>query len=290
MRTAVAFLSTLMLIFGMFAFATPPARAPGNAPQWQNGDYWHYAGHGYVYPWNYAATLNLTVSGVQSFTGTNGSYDAYRCEFLMSVIVGDVAATQHGDTYLRTSDLAVVAVIFSISSIYGSYDSDSRYDPPIRQLQFPLDAGQHWYGYVRETNSGENHYWDFNVTGPQTVNVAAGSFNTFVVHGYDATMGASAEYYNETVGFLVRTRALFLGTLFPVELDLQSYGHGGNNPEGLPIVLVLVVALIAVVVVALVASVLIRRRRARIPAPPMSPLGVQPPYQPPRQPPSGPPW
>jgi len=248
-----------MLVLGMFTFTSNSATAQGNAPTWKAGDHWEYAGEGFYNNESYSAVLNLRVLGTESVAVGSGSNETYHCVFDGKITYGVLVVNQTGDTYLRTSDLAVVRASNSRISIYGSTSWDYRFDPPLEQFRFPLHDGQWWRQYVRDTTFGWTYFWSFNVSGPENVSVPAGTFSAFAVNGSEQPGVLSRDYYSDAVGFLVRTRGLFLGTPEPVDMELKSYGHQKDEPIG-AIVAVLVVT--AIIVVALIAFIIVRSRRS----------------------------
>jgi hypothetical protein len=253
----------------MFLFVSPPARAQGNAPQWSSGDYWEYAGTDVLYNESYTEILRLNVIGKESVAVGGGSNETYHCSFTRTVSYRG-SFSWEGDTYLRTSDLAVVKVFNETS-----FSSEYRFDPPLEQFHFPLYDGQGWRQGGREMNYGWNYFWSFDVSGPETVSVPAGTFSAFVVNGSRQPESPSRDYYSDSVGFLVRTRALFLGLPTTIDLDLQSHGHRGGNSQTFPLSVALAVVIIIAVIVFVLAAfiiprLLIRARKAP-PGPPQAP-------------------
>ncbi len=249
------------------------AKAQGSAPQWTAGDHWEYAGTDVLFNESYHEFLSLRVEGKESIAVGSGSNETYHCSFSRTIIIGDSVYNSEGDTYLRTSDLAVVRVFINLTALSSEY----RFNPPLEEFHFPLYDGQWWHQSGMETNYGSNYFWSFDVSGPETVSVAAGTFSAFVVNGSRQPESPSRDYYSDSVGFLVKTRGLFLGLPTTVDLDLQSYGHQAGNP-GISPIMVAVVIIIAVVAVMLTAFVVfIWRSRARK-APPIPPQA--PPFPP----------
>jgi hypothetical protein len=261
----VAGLFASSVILGTFAFVSPPARAQGSAPQWTAGDHWEYAGTEVLYNESYTETLSLRVIGKESVAVGSGSNETYHCSFTRTIIYRGLPYNTDGDTYLRTSDLAVVKVLIN----EAGWSSEYRFDPPLEQFHFPLYDGQWWRQGGREMNYGWNYFWSFNVSGPETVSVAAGTFSAFIVNGSRQPESPSRDYYSDSVGFLVKTRGLFLGLPESFDLNLQSYGHRQDYPNILPIVVSVVV--IAVVAFMLTAFIIARSRRKKREAPPMPP-------------------
>jgi len=270
MERLVAGLVASSVILGVFAFASPPARAQGGAPQWTAGDYWDFVGAGLLNNQSYSEVLDLTVIGKESVTVGSGSNETYHCSFSRTTIIEGSVYNSEGDTYLRTSDLAVVKVFINLTYLSSEY----RFDPPIEQFHFPLYDGQWWRQGGRETNYGGNYFWSFDVSGPETVSVAAGTFSAFIVNGSEQPEPPSMDYYSDTVGFLVKTRGLFLGLPTIVDLDLQSYGHQNNNPSVFPImvtIVVIIIAFVAVMLILFIISILRSRARKTPPMPPQAP-------------------
>jgi len=269
MERLVAGLVASSVILGVFAFASPPARAQGGAPQWTAGDYWDYAGMDFQDNHSYTKILSLSVIGRESIAVGSGSNETYHCSFSRASIFEGSVYNSKGDTYLRTSDLAVVRVF--TNDTYMS--SENRFDPPIEQFHFPLYDGQWWRQGGRETNYGWNYFWSFDVSGPETVSVAAGTFSVFIVNGSRQPESPSRDYYSDSVGFLVRTRGLFLGLPTTIDLDLQSYGHKNGNPDIFPIMMIafIIIAVVASVLTAFIIFIWQSRASKAPPAPPQAP-------------------
>jgi len=266
----IAGLVASSMILGMFALALPLARAQGNAPQWSSGDYWEYAGTDVLYNKSYTEILRLNVIGKESVAVGSGSNETYHCSFSRTIIIRGSVYNSDGDTYLRTSDLAVVKVFINLTALSSEY----RFDPPLEEFHFPLYDGQWWHQYGRETNYGTNYFWSFDVSGPETVSVAAGTFSAFIVNGSEQPEPPSRDYYSDTVGFLVKTRGLFLGLPTIVDLDLQSYGHQTGNPSVFPLmvtIIVIIVVFVAVMLILFLISILRSRARKTPPIPPQVP-------------------
>lgn len=273
MGRLAAGLVTSLIILGMFAFVLPPARAQGSAPEWTAGDYWKYAGTDVLFNESYTEILSLRVEGKESVAVGSGSNETYRCSFNRTSIFRASSYSWEGYTYLRTSDLAVVKVNETTMS------TEYRFDPPLEQFHFPLYDGQWWRQGGREVTHGWNYFWSFNVSGPETVTVAAGTFSAFFIEGSEEPEPPSRDYYSDSVGFLVRTRGLFLGLPTTVDLDLVAYGHENGNPEVFPIMVTIIIVIIVFVVVMLILFLISAWRSRARKAPPMPP---QAPSVPPR--------
>jgi len=270
MGRLVAGLVASSVILGMFVFASIPARAQGSAPQWTAGDYWEYAGTDVLYNESYTEILRLNVFGKESVAVGSGSNETYHCSFSRTIIIGGSVYNSEGDTYLRTSDLAVVKVFVNLTALSSEY----RFDPPLEEFHFPLYDGQWWHQGGLETNYGSNYFWSFDVSGPETVSVAAGTFSAFIVEGSEQPEPPSRDYYSDSVGFLVRTRGLFLGLPTTVDLDLVSYGHENGNPSVFPItvtIVIIIIVFVAVMLILFIISILRSRARKTPPEPPQAP-------------------
>jgi len=271
MKKITALLVVFVLVLGLFAFGSSPMRAQGDAPHWTKGQFWRYYGEAIIDGQRLSAALDLTVVETVSVVVGSASHQTHHCRFDGVLAFGDWVASFTGDTYLRTSDLAVVKVQATAMNNTWEY----LFDRPLDGFHFPLVDGQSWTSFVRETNSGWNYFWEFNTSGPETVSVAAGTFSTFVVTGHEGAGTVSKDYYSDTVGFLVKTRGLFMGSPLPHDMDLQSYGHqNGNNFSWFLIVVIIVIVPVGVVVITLV--LLNRSQRRAL---------MQPPYRPPAPPP-----
>jgi hypothetical protein len=270
MGRLVAGLVASSVILGMFVFASPPARAQGSAPQWTAGDYWEYAGTDVLYNESYTEIIRLDVIGKESVAVGSGSNETYHCSFSRTIIIGGSVYNSEGDTYLRTSDLAVVRVFTNLTALSSEY----RFDPPLEEFHFPLYDGQWWHQSGMETNYGSNYFWSFDVSGPETVSVAAGTFSAFIVNGSEQPEPPSRDYFSDSVGFLVKTRGLFLGLPTIVDLDLRSYGHQTGNPSVFPLmvtIVVIIIVFVAVMLMLFIISILRSRARKTPPVPPQAP-------------------
>lgn len=279
---AIAF----VLVTSTFILAQQRAAAQGSAPRWTAGDYWRYSGQDIVGGQSLSYAFTLDVIGKESVQVVGHSNETYHCHFSGTAAYGGVSMDFAGDTYLSTSDLAIVKTQMTAPSP----GNGNVYDPPLEEFHFPLYDGQWWSQYVQEVNWGMGYFWRFNVSGPETISVAAGSFSAFRIEG-NTPGTTSRDYYSDTVGFLVRTTGLFISTQIPIDLDLQSYNYQKDGSTLL--LLVLFVIIIAAVCVTLAAYLIARRQRRALTQPmipPQAPYMGQPPLQPPSQPPSPPKW
>jgi len=279
MRRIVAIAMAWALAIGTFVLTSPAATAEGNAPHWTIGDFWKYAGHATISGRPSSVFLNLSVVGIETVTAGSSSNETFHCIFDGNETIGGVGITSTGDVYFRTSDLAIVKTRTTAAGLSTEY----AFVPPLKEFTFPLSNGSGWTEIVHDTIGGQTTSWEFHVTGPETVNVLAGTFDAFVITGYSyRPPGASRDYYSDKVGFVVKTRGIFLGSERPYEIDLQSFAYQGGNSSVL-----LIVMLVVVIVVAVALAVLFLRRRKALTRTAVSPQ-VQPSIQSSTQPPSPP--
>jgi PKD repeat protein len=225
-----------MLALGVLVAFAPHTEAQGAAPAWSTGNYWNYTGFIHPAPTTWMnETVNYTVVGQESVTVSGTAYTCYNGSMVMMMTVtmlpNPPTTTKFtGSSYFRTSDLAVVKQVMLTPA-----PSTSTYDPPQKIFTFPLSNGQQWSQTIWENGTFNLQVTrDYNVTGPTSVTVPAGTFNAFNVTGVERGVPANSTtyFYTDVVGFAIRISTPMTG--IPFVMDLQAYSYTANNPPTKP--------------------------------------------------------
>lgn len=299
MRKLASILVVSVLVLGSFMILSPGAKAQGSAPTWSIGDYWEYSGSVDISGTIYSVIVRLQVKEKLTLAIDTSEYESFNCTVTIAVSSGGTSFTLTSYIYLRTSNLAMVKTYQS----FMGFTTVDTYDPPQETFQFPLSNGQTWSSTsTRNTTLGGGHGTttvtnDFSVSGPTSVTVPAGTFNTFTVTETPRGGGSPGRiYYSDSIGYAAKLNGSVMGLSMTLgmDLDLKSFNYQNASMGSLLIILMIVIVLVVIIVAVLFAVMRSRQRRRGVYVPPPSSAYGQPPqgpYQPPQgpyQPPQGP--
>jgi hypothetical protein len=299
MRKLASILVVSVLVLGSFMILSPRAKAQGSAPAWSIGDYWEYSGSVDISGTMYSVIVRLQVENKITLTIDTSDYESFNCTVTLAVSAGGTSFTLTSYIYLRTSDLAMVKTYQS----FMGFTTVDTYNPPQETFQFPLSNGQTWSSTsTRNTTSGGSHVIstltnDFSVSGPTSVTVPAGTFNTFTVTQTPRGGGYPGKiYYSDSIGYAAKLNGSVMGLSLTMgmDLDLKSFKYQNASMGSLLIILIIIIVIVVVIVAILFAVMRSRQRRRGVYVQPTYSAYGQPPpgpYQPPQgpyQPPQGP--
>ncbi len=172
----------LALIFG----ASSNVVGDAEVPEWKKGDEWVYemamttTFEGTTIEMKIESTMEVKQLTTINVNGTN--HDVYDMEIDMKMSIGGITSTGTSHQYFRRSDLAVVKYV-------NEEGSESFYDPPKKDLDFPLSIGKTWTctytdcEYDEEWDMWFNYtYIDVNtVEKKETVSVGAGKYECYKI-------------------------------------------------------------------------------------------------------------
>jgi len=277
------------------------ARAAMDVPVWHVGDYWVYdlVGAGFLFP-GANGSVRYEVVGTQNVTVGGTPYPSYHSNFTLIIVAGSVMLTIPGESWFRTSDLAPVKTVETISFGTITETITVTYNPPLT-MQWPLTARAQWSVSSVVTTvleiTGQPPQTQISslaatlrVDADESRTVPAGTFTTTPVMQTDSATGTyQRSYWSRDAGNSADQRTYAANNTEMGSMKLKSYrytapGTGGGGILGLPPFLWAVILL--VVLVAVIGAVMIRRRRPV--APTVFPPGTWPPPQAPPMPPSQP--
>jgi len=280
-----------MIVLGSFMILAPGAKAQGNAPTWSTGDYWEYSGSGKVSNITYSLIVRLQVTEKITLTIDTSEYESFNCTVSIAVSSGGAPVTFTSYVYLRTSDLAMVK---TYQSFFG-FTSVDTYNLPQETFHFPLRNGQTWSSTSTHNMTTGGHTYtttvtnDYSVSGPASVTVPAGTFNTLTVTATPRGGGTPGKiYYSDSIGYAAKLNGSALGLAMTLltPLELKSFNYQGAS-IGLLLIIIIVIVIVVVIAAVLLAVMRSRQRRRGVYAqPPSSAYGRPPqgPYQPPQGP------
>jgi hypothetical protein len=273
-RKQTTVLLTITLLLTTFPALAPRASSQGTLAEWTKGDFWDYSSQ-VTYggePGN--TTYKVEVLGEQDL-GSPG-YSTYHCLIWINITSthGEMRAGLH--VYYLTGNLGLARM--------GKYPSANKYitySPPVETFRFPLEYGSEWSAaplieqkQTSPPSSGSYiAHLNFTVSGPERVDVPAGSFDAYVIDTRKPTrIHISSFYYSNAVGNAVKIENVSIGFdsyfnygIFPCQLELNAFTYQENEPASLGAVLIpiAIIAVIVVAVVIIVVYVLRRRDRAK---------------------------
>ncbi len=255
----------IVISVGFPAFAVPNATAAdAPAPILRGGDQWKYNFTGTIFPATIQGLLIERIEAEEAIVVQGKTYDSYKSSFSMSGTISALGTggllTASGTGYLSKPDLAFAKSTSTLSLSLGSMsftrDTEVRDDPPFRSYDFPLSEGKTWTDVTNETrnateidgSTGEvTTTTDTNtvtrtarVTHIETVTVAAGTFETFVIShissssfGFKHTNATSVqEFYSPQVGNTVKATIFGPGSTLNLELlEVKASPYEANPPN-----------------------------------------------------------
>ncbi len=252
-------------------------------PSYSIGDSWEYS----VDDKRLMMTRSLTKSVVREATVevSGNDYDCYVIELEGSGESSEmgitVKFTVEGEIYLQKSDLTIVEMKleeteeteFGGETTYMITEkTNSTYDPPLNELNFPISDGKVWTVNTTETvkqktvfdgieppetEETNEIFREYNVR-IENVTVPAGTFEAFLIN-YTDTNGYSEYYYSSDVGYFVKIITYDGYGLIETEEELVNYTYAGSPPAPLDWQLILVIAIVVIGIVAISAILIMRR-------------------------------
>jgi hypothetical protein len=265
----------LIIVIGclILPVSSSPASAADTAelPKWSVGDYWIYEGSAsYVH-----MNMSFNVTGEDTVTVNGQKYEVFTVKMHVQYRALWFSGTLDDTTHFRKSDYAEVQ-----SAEYDPGDEElttTVYDPPKKDLDFPLMLDKEWNQTVTEQverieggmttkyNTTTTTYYE--VDDIEWVNISLGSFKCFRVHVMEVGEDDNYNYFSERVGNYVWMTTTSGST--SLTLELQSYKYkgpkGGGSDDGdiggflmSPLFMVIIVVLIVVVVVAVIGYMMMK--------------------------------
>ncbi len=281
MRRAVSITLSLIMILSLYTSSRPTVKAQGGGPEWTIGDYWEYSGTWDLSNQTYNILFRIDMKGRTDLVIETETYDTFLCNVTIS-IMGPSPFSGSGDMYFLASDLSSVKTTMNLAGIYLEIINT----PPLKSFEFPLNNGLTWSSTNQEstritilnttTFSNMTTTTDFQVSGPVSLTVTAGTFEAFNITAQPrgTTRNASTNFYSDVVGNIVTSEGYMFGEEAPLNLTLRSYNYQKSPANGgSDSALILLGAFIVVLILAIpVVMYLFRRSRETVPEHPEGPI------------------
>lgn len=261
--------STILFCLALIFGAASSVASDAEVPEWKKGDEWVYemSTTTTIEGTTVKITTEMTMEVKQLTTinvnGTN--YDVYDMEIKVKRSMGGVTSTSISHEYLRRSDQAVVKSV-------DDSGSESFYDPPKKDLDFPLSIEKTWTCTYTNCEYDEDVDMWFNYTTTAThtiekkesVSVRAGKYECYKIRSqYEGESDASYAWYSPEAKNVVKfTSSDVTGV---GELTSSTYEAKEeafflfSSLFGIPIFLILILVIIVVILVVALAA---RKRRS----------------------------
>lgn len=245
------------------------AMAQVQMPEWKKGDKWEYE----MSFEDLSVKYVTKVKDITTINVNNTNYNVFEVESSMSFMGGSQKTTN----YHLTSDLSIVKDVISTSGGGSEETQETTYQPPKKDLNFPLTVGKKWtstyelsnydeeYGYSNYTESME-----YEVVAIETITVDAGTYECYkIVSSDDWGFNNITSWYSPEVKNMAKISTESFGLSF--EMELTSKGteeeEGGFDLFAMPwlLLLILIPIILIILIVALVSG---KRKRAKAKVPP----------------------
>ncbi|MDI6917379.1 MAG: carboxypeptidase regulatory-like domain-containing protein [Thermoplasmatales archaeon] len=238
----------LSLLFIISAVLIVPSAESSNVkaesapmPTWNVGDMWNYTAS--LDNGDITGDVSIKIASTETVT-TDTDYNVYNTtmHFTYEGTVEGIAFTgiMDGITYYSISTLAVVKEIYTINNDYGIYGTYynrtiTTYNPPKDYNQFPITVGEEWNVNVNAhmewhatEGDGESDsaiVENYECLRTDSVWVAAGTYNVFVINS-TTEKGSETAYYSSDVCNFVKSEMYDENGALTTEMDLVSYCIG----------------------------------------------------------------
>ncbi len=280
MRRAVSIALSLIMMLSLYTSCRPTVKAQDGGPEWTIGDYWEYSGIWNFSNQTYSILLRMDMKGRTDLVIETVTYDAYLCNVTIS-IVGPSPFSGSGDMYFLASDLSSIKTTINLVGIY----MEIIYTPPLKSFEFPLNNGLTWSSTNQEstritilnttTFSNMTATTDFQVSGPVSLTVQAGTFEAFNITARPrgTTRNASTNFYSDVVGNIIFSEGYMFGEGASLNLTLRSYNYQKSPvDEGSVSTLILLGTIIILIFAIPVVIYLFKRSRKTVPEHPEGPI------------------
>jgi hypothetical protein len=264
---------TCAVLFNILLFPNLALNSESDAelPEWEVG-----------YTWNYQSrvpnvTVNLTFE-VIDITDINVNDKDYEVYVVNSTFFWDNNGPTfevYRNKYISKSDLAIVGI--KTSSFVPMRDptiSESLFNPPVMEYDFPLYSGKNWtISYNESVNVvGGSDYivsrrYNYTVLTQETISVPAGSFECYKVEINNSYGSINYVWYSDNVSNMVKHSGE--ADEFPFEIELASFSLvakevDDEDSDPLPYSsFLLPIIIIAIIVVVLIVAVLVIKKRKK---------------------------
>jgi len=256
----------------------PPttALAPARKPNWHINDYWKYHGQ-FVFIVTVLIDVDLNVTGKGEVSVGPNTYSVFMLDFSIKTTLGAFQTSVTGTNYYSQDDFSLIktkSTTYDNSKPKTTETTEITYDPPKREVNFPMDLGKEWEDNLTITNvdtvngvtktTVSNESLTFTVAAIESLDTSLGQMDCFRITQMNKT-GATLNYwYSAGIGEFVKlTFSPALQDSYVTITDYQYYPGGGNGDgggNGMLVLALIVVVVVIVVVIAVVAYAVTRRR------------------------------
>jgi len=254
------------------------ALAPATAPGWKVNDFWDYQG---TFLWtNISVSLNVTGKGDISID--SATYHVYTLEFYIKATLGVLTYTLSGKEYYDQTDYSLIKIESTTVEKGQVQNNVIIYDPPVRQVNFPLVVGKQWddnrtvttsrtvngVTTTTKTNESDSYY----VEGTDSIVTPGGAMECFRISVTNKTGSNTKFWYSAQIGQFVKLDVIPALSNNYVTLVDYSYtapkAHGSLGPlQGSWITPAILIIVIIVVIIIIVVAARSPRGRAKLVTP-----------------------
>jgi hypothetical protein len=254
---------------------TTAALAPAKAPGWKINDNWTYEGKlVIIVTFNLNVSLNVTGKGDIS-VGPN-TYSVYTLDFSIRASLGALVSTISGKDYYEQHDYSLIKTESTATENNKVKTTTVTYDPPKREVNFPLEVGKEWEDDHTittvvsvdnvPTTTVTNEQFTYLVAGTDAVDTKVGQLECYRITATNKTGHAVTYWYSAQVGQFVRLAFPALPNSDVTLVDYQYAPSGGGGHDGGPnnslLILAIILIIIVIIVVVVIIAVVIARKRS----------------------------
>ena len=270
--TGLVVVSCIMLL-QIFAFT---ALGDAEQPIWNVGDKWEYKASMEIFDLSYDYHFTYEVSDLATFNLNGTDYDIYDIDVTADMTlrmpnIDEITVTMTGYDYILRDNLEGIKSKLSASYMGTETTVEVIYDPPMKQLDFPLTIGKSWDVTSRITIiqniNGEVTSSNWTISGTYTImgleikTVEAGTFECHKIKSDDGLGTVTYSWYSPEVKNIVLGSDISTGSDLEIELTSFSEKEDGFDLFSMPYVLILL--LIPIIIVVLVAGIALSSKRKK---------------------------
>lgn len=255
----------------------PPtaAQAPAKKPNWHINDYWKYHGQ-FVFIVTVLIDVDLNVTGKGEVSVGPNTYSVFMLDFSIRTTLGTIESTVSGTDYFSQDDFSLIKTRSTTNDNGKLKTTEVTYDPPKREVNFPMDLGKEWEdnftittvntvnGVAKTTVTNES--LTYTVAAIESLDTSLGQMDCYRITAMNKTGNSINYWYSAQIGEFVKLSfSPALQDSYVTITDYQ-YAPGGGNGDGggnsMMMIRLIAVVVVIVVVVVVVAYVATRKRSA----------------------------
>lgn len=259
---------TLMLFILLTQILAPIAVSDAKLPEWSVGVRWEYKSPIPEVP----ANFTMEVKDITTINVNGTDYEVYVVENIIEFPIEDIIVTNTINNYILRDGLSTVKTVLIQP---GPEDTlritETIYNPPKKDYNFPLTVGKEWNSkFFESVHEEELGYFNttrdfkYKVVGEEPVTVEAGTFDCYKIEIDIGFVNPTIAWYSPEVENVVKTtgRQAEMG----IPMELTHYTHeddddGETSPSEAPYLLLLF--LIPIIVILFVGLMVMRTGRKK---------------------------